>query len=72
VGKVGVFNITLGDIDVYSLGSIAAYAVAPYMVHVSTDKGPAVVHGAMTFIFERAGTGWSIIHTHASTKVDTQ
>ena len=72
VGKVGVFNISLGAIEVFTLGPGAAYAVAPYMVHVSTDKGPAEVHGAMTFIFQRAGTSWSIIHTHASTKVDAQ
>ncbi len=67
-GKQGSFRFSLGAIDVFGLGPTGALAVAPYVVQVATANGNAEVNGALTIVFEKAATGWRIIHSHMSTK----
>ena len=66
-GLQGNFSASLGSIDVTSLGSGHALAVAPYTLTVGTPQGPRQIRGAMSFVLQQADAGWKIIHEHSST-----
>ncbi len=66
-GLQGRFSVALGSIDVAPLGSQHALAVAPYTLTLGTQRGPVQVRGAMSFVLQRADSGWKIIHEHSST-----
>jgi ketosteroid isomerase-like protein len=65
-GMQGGFNIALGSIEVESLGAQHAMAVTPFTLVMATQRGPAEIRGAWTFLLQRAGSGWVIIHDHSS------
>lgn len=67
-GLAGRFAAAIGSIDVTPLGSQYAMAVAPYTLTVQTHRGPVQVRGAISFVWQRADSGWKILHEHSSTK----
>ena len=67
VGLEGSFKISVGTIDVITLGTTRAIAVFPYVATVNTQQGPVQLHGAMTLVLEKSSQGWKIIHDHTST-----
>ena len=69
-GGSGRFSFALGSIDVTPLGARHALAVAPYTLTVPTPRGPVQIRGAISFIWQRADSGWKIIHEHSSTQAE--
>ena len=67
-GLGGRFAVALGSIDVTPLGPEYALSVAPYTLTVPTQRGPVQMRGAISFVWQRADSGWKIIHDHSSTK----
>ena len=64
----GRYKITLGSIDVTSMGPGYALAVATYSVSFETEQGDVQIRGAMSLVFKRITAEWKIIHAHASTE----
>ena len=69
MGLGGAFSVALGSIDVVSLGTQHTLAVAPYTLTLQTQQGPVQARGAMSLVLQRADSGWTIVHDHASTAV---
>jgi beta-aspartyl-peptidase (threonine type) len=66
LGLEGSFKISVGSIDVVSLGPSRAIAVFPFVITVATDQGPRQLRGAMTLVLEKSPKGWKIMHDHTS------
>ncbi|MDQ6770523.1 MAG: nuclear transport factor 2 family protein [Gemmatimonadota bacterium] len=66
-GLQGRFRFALGSIDVVPLGSQHALAIAPFALTAARQGGEAQLRGAITLVFQRADSGWKIIHEHSST-----
>ncbi len=67
IGLEGSYKMSVGSIDVISLGPTRAMAVFPFTTTVATQQGPAQLRGAMTLVLENSPQGWKIIHDHTST-----
>jgi ketosteroid isomerase-like protein len=66
VGKEGAYKISLGSVDVMSIGTGNAIAFAPYAVTLTTDQGPMQLSGAITLVLEKTAGAWKIVHEHTS------
>lgn len=65
-GKEGTHAMAVGNIDVLVLGPKAAVAVAPFTFTVSSTQGSVRVPGATSFVFEKMGDRWYVVHEHTS------
>ena len=72
LGMEGSYKISVGTIDVATIGTTRAIAVFPFAMTVTTDQGPVQLRGAMTLVVEKGAQGWRIIHDHTSTQPATQ
>jgi uncharacterized protein (TIGR02246 family) len=72
VGFQDRYEILLGTVDVSSLGTGYALAIAPYTLILLTEEGVKVqVRGALTLVLEKSSGGvWKIIHEHSSSGAD--
>jgi uncharacterized protein (TIGR02246 family) len=71
VGFQDRYRILLGPVDVSSLGTSCALAVAPYTLALLTEEGAKVqVRGALTLVLDKSSGAWKIIHEHSSSGVD--
>jgi len=71
VGSQGRYQILLGTVDVSSLGTGYALAIAPYTMTLSSEGGEKVqIRGALTLVLERFSGSWKIIHEHSSSGAD--
>jgi uncharacterized protein (TIGR02246 family) len=69
VGHAGRYKLSLGNIEVTSLGTTYALAVAPYSMALVTEDGATFqVRGAITLVLEKAAGKWHIIHDHTSSQ----
>jgi uncharacterized protein (TIGR02246 family) len=71
VGFQHRYQILLGPVDVSSLGTSCALAVAPYTLVLLTEEGAKVqIRGALTLVLDKSSGAWKIIHEHSSSGVD--
>jgi uncharacterized protein (TIGR02246 family) len=69
VGHAGSYKISVGNIEVTSLGPAYALAVTPYTMALVTEDGATFqIRGAITFVLEKAAGRWQIIHDHTSSQ----
>lgn len=66
MGKEGTHAMAIGNIDVLVLGPRAAVAVAPFTFTVASTQGSVRVPGATSFVFEKMGDRWYVVHEHTS------
>jgi uncharacterized protein (TIGR02246 family) len=66
MGKEGTHAMAVGSIDVLVLGPRAAVAVAPFTFTVASTQGSVRVPGATSFVFEKLGDRWYVVHEHTS------
>ena len=66
VDKEGGRPVAVGNIDVMILGPRAAVAVAPFTFTISSTQGSVRVPGATSFVFEKMGDRWYVVHEHTS------
>ena len=67
LGLEGSYKVSVGTIDVISIGTTRAIAVFPFVMTVTTQQGPVQLPGATTLVLEKSTQGWKIIHDHTST-----
>jgi ketosteroid isomerase-like protein len=67
-GRQGTFKFTLGLVEVTPLGSSYVLAVAPFTVQTFGQEEDLEVPAAMTFVLEREGKSWKVVHEHWSSK----
>jgi ketosteroid isomerase-like protein len=72
VGKEGSYRLSVGSIDVATVGSAAAIAIAPYTIIVATQQGTVQMQGALTFVVEKRVGKWTLLHEHYSSKPAAQ
>lgn len=65
-GLAGRFRLDFGSSDILSLGSNHALVVAPFTLTVAAQQGAILRRGALTLVFERADSGWRVLHEHSS------
>jgi ketosteroid isomerase-like protein len=66
VAAQGPPNLTLGSLDITSLGDRYALAIAPYTLTVGKTGAEVTRRGAITLVLAKVGKDWKIIHDHAS------
>jgi uncharacterized protein (TIGR02246 family) len=66
VDREGAHAMTVGNIDVMVLGPRAAVAVAPFTFTVASGQGSVRIPGATSFVFEKMGDRWYVVHEHTS------
>jgi ketosteroid isomerase-like protein len=66
LGREGSHAIALGNVDVLVLGPRAAVAVAPFTFTVASAQGSLRIPGASSFVFEKLGERWYVVHEHTS------
>lgn len=68
VGRQGTFKFTVGRVEVTPLGSDYVLAVAPFTVQTLGQEEDVEVPAAMTFVLQREGKSWKVVHEHWSSK----
>jgi ketosteroid isomerase-like protein len=68
VGRQGTFKFTVGSVEVTPLGTGYVLAVAPLTVETLGQDDDVEVPAAMTFVLQREGSSWKVIHEHWSSK----
>ncbi len=68
VGREGTFKFSMGVVEVTPLGSSHVLAVAPITVQTFGQEEDVEVPAAMTFVLQREGRSWKVIHEHWSSK----
>jgi len=68
IGREGTFRFTVGSVDVTPLGEAYVLAVAPLTVQTIGQDDNVEVPAAMTFVLQRDGGSWKVIHEHWSSK----
>jgi ketosteroid isomerase-like protein len=68
VGRKGSFKFTVGLVEVTPLGLEYVLAVAPFTVQTFGQEEDVELHAAMTFVLQREGKSWKVIHEHWSSK----
>jgi ketosteroid isomerase-like protein len=68
VGRQGTFRFTVGSVEVTPLGQAYVLAVAPLTVQTIGQDDNVEVPAAMTFVLQREGGSWKVIHEHWSSK----
>jgi len=69
IGSPESEKMTLGVVDVQTLGPNNALALAPFSATVSTPQGELQLRGALTLVLERTGGQWKMLHEHASVEI---
>ena len=64
--REGNHSMAVGNIDVMVLGPRAAVAVAPFTFTVASAQGSVRIPGATSFVFEKMGDRWYVVHEHTS------
>jgi uncharacterized protein (TIGR02246 family) len=72
LGLEGSYKISVGTIDVVTLGTTRAIAAFPFVITLTTTQGAQRMTAAMTLVVEKGTQGWKIIHDHTSTKAPQQ
>src|SRR5882762_6984081 len=68
VGRQGTFKFTVGLVEITPLGSNFVLAVAPFTVQTFGQEEDVEVPAAMTFVLQREGGSWKVVHEHWSSK----
>jgi len=68
VGREGTFRFTVGSVEVTPLGAAYVLAVAPITVQTFGQDENVEVPAAMSFVLQREGTSWKVIHEHWSSR----
>jgi len=68
VGRQGTFKFTVGLVEITPLGSNFVLAVAPFTVQTFGQEEDVEVPAAMTFVLQREGQSWKVVHEHWSSK----
>ena len=68
VGRQGTYRFTVGNVEVTPLGNAYVLAVAPLTVQTMGQDDNVEIPAAMTFVLQREGTSWKVIHEHWSSK----
>jgi uncharacterized protein (TIGR02246 family) len=68
MGLEGKFRLSLGSVDVTSLGPGYALAVAPVLITVPTPNGEQKLRVVWSIVARRDSTGWKVIHDHTSSQ----
>ena len=68
VGREGTFRFTVGPVEVTPLGTAYVLAVAPLTVQTFGQDENLELPAAMTFVLQREGTSWKVIHEHWSSR----
>jgi|GEM_PF-1717065 len=68
VGRQGTFKFTVGSVEVTPLGTGYVLAIAPLTVQTLGQDEDVEVPAAMTFVLQREGSSWKVIHEHWSSK----
>jgi ketosteroid isomerase-like protein len=68
MGMEGSYKISLGSMDVISLGPTRAIVAFPFAITMTTAQGLQRLTAGMTLVVEKGAQGWKIIHDHTSTK----
>jgi ketosteroid isomerase-like protein len=68
VGRQGTFRFTVGSVEVTPLGAAYVLAVAPLTVQTLGQDDNLELPAAMTFVLQREGSSWKVIHEHWSSK----
>ncbi len=68
VGREGTFQFTTGVVEVTPLGSEHVLAIVPLTVRTVGQDEDIELPAAMTFVLEREGRSWKVIHEHWSSK----
>jgi len=68
VGRQGTFKFTVGRVEITPLGSNFVLAVAPFTVQTFGQEEDVEVPAAMTFVLQREGQSWKVVHEHWSSK----
>ena len=68
VGRQGTFKFTVGSVEVTPLGTGYVLAVAPLTVQTLGQDEDVEVPAAMTFVLQREGSSWKVIHEHWSSR----
>jgi ketosteroid isomerase-like protein len=66
VGRDAADDVTLGRIEVLVLTPTAAVAVAPFTFLAASAHGFVRVPGASSYVFEKSGRRWLVVHEHTS------
>jgi uncharacterized protein (TIGR02246 family) len=66
VGREGSNDLSVREIDVLVLAPTAAVAVAPFTFTVASAHGAVRVPGVSSFVFEKSGGRWYVVHEHTS------
>ena len=70
-GAKGKLIISIGIVDVESLGKDYALAVTPVVATLKTDQGDVQIRGAMSLILVKSAGKWKVFHEHTSIKLPT-
>jgi ketosteroid isomerase-like protein len=68
VGREGTFRFTVGSVEVTPLGPAYVLAVAPLTVQTFGQDENVEVPAAMSFVLQREGASWKVIHEHWSSR----
>jgi len=68
VGREGTFRFTVGSVEVTPLGAAYVLAVAPLTVQTFGQDENQELPAAMTFVLQREGASWKVIHEHWSSR----
>jgi hypothetical protein len=68
VGREGTFKFTVGAVEVTALGTDYVLAVAPLTVQTFGQDEDVEIPAAMTFVLQRDGKSWVVIHEHWSSR----
>ncbi len=68
VGAKGKLIISIGIVDVESLGKDYALAVTPVVTTLKTNQGDVQIRGAMSLILVKSAGKWKVFHEHTSIK----
>lgn len=66
IGKEGSYKLSIGAYDVMALGANRVLVAGPHVLIVTTEAGPEQADGAFSFILEKIGGKWLIVHEHDS------
>jgi len=68
VGREGTYKFTVGTVETTPLGTDYVLAVAPVTVQTFGQDEDVEVPAAMTFVLQREGKSWVVIHEHWSSR----
>lgn len=66
MGEAGTHRVSVGTLEVTSLGPEHVLVVAPITIDLAAPEGDTTMQGAMTLVLSRGKGGFTVLHEHAS------